>query len=280
MMVEVCDATYAIPIEFVERMLLLNKAEIFALGGQPTTKIDGKTVTVAWLADLLALPAIAPDFPDEVTRTTNTVACLLLQSGQQQLALLVDRIRDRQLVTIESPHPVLKNVPHLTGSTILGTGQVCLVLNPLELFATAAGETSLPAAVTADNPAPAASPAAAPSILLVEDSLVIRTQMLRILSKAGYQVTAANDGMEGWEKLHAGKFDLVVSDVEMPRWGGLELTKQIRQHSVYQDLPVVLVTTLSQAADRDRGFQAGANAYLTKGDFDQQLLLDTLTRLI
>ena len=73
---------------------------------------------------------------------------------------------------------------------------------------------------------------------------------------------------------------MVVSDVEMPRWGGLELTKQIRQHYIYQDLPVVLVTTLSQAADRDRGFQAGANAYLTKGDFDQQLLLDTLTRLI
>ncbi len=86
--------------------------------------------------------------------------------------------------------------------------------------------------------------------------------------------------VEGWEKLQIEKFDLVVSDVEMPRWGGLELTQQIRQHYIYQDLPVVLVTTLSQAADRDRGFQAGANAYLTKGDFDQQLLLDTLTRLI
>ena len=114
----------------------------------------------------------------------------------------------------------------------------------------------------------------------MEDSLVIRTQLQRILGGAGYQVTVASDGLEGWEKLQAGKFDLVVSDVEMPRWNGLDLTNEIRRHAQYQDLPVVLVTTLSQAADRDRGFQAGANAYLTKGDFDQQLLIDTLMRLI
>ncbi len=278
MMVDVRDRIYAIPVEFVDRMLLLDKAEIFALGGTPTTKIAGQTMTVAWLADLLALPAVAPVSPSAVTRTTNSVACLLLQSGRQQLALLVDRIRDQQLVTIESPHPILKNVPHLSGSTILGTGEVCLVLNPIDLFATAAGGTPLaPANVPASTPIPVDRP---PSLLLVEDSIVIRTQMQRILGGAGYQVTPANDGLEGWEKLQGGDFDLVVSDVEMPRWTGLELTAEIRKHPEYQDLPVVLVTTLSQSADRDRGLRAGANAYLTKGDFDQQLLLDTLTELI
>jgi two-component system, chemotaxis family, sensor kinase CheA len=278
MMVDVRDRVYAIPVEFVDRMLLLDKAEIFALGGTPTTKIAGQTMTVAWLADILALPAVAPASPSAVTRTTNSVACLLLQSGRQQLALLVDRIRDQQLVTIESPHPILKNVPHLSGSTILGTGEVCLVLNPVDLFTTAAGGNPLaPVAVPTAATIPVDAP---PSLLLVEDSLVIRTQMKRILNGAGYQVTAANDGMEGWEKLQAGTFDLVVSDVEMPRWTGLELTTEIRKHPEYQDLPVVLVTTLSQSADRDRGLQAGANAYLTKGDFDQQLLLDTLTELI
>jgi two-component system chemotaxis sensor kinase CheA len=277
MMVDVRDRSYAIPVEFVDRMLLLNKAEIFAMGGTPTAKIDGKTVTVAWLADLLALPAIAPNSPGEVTRTSSTVACLLLQSGHQQLALLVDTIRDRQLVTIESLHPVLKNVPHLAGATILGTGEVCLVLNPLNLLTTAMGAHQLSPVVTEPTKIPLA---ATPTILLVEDSLVIRTQLQRILGGAGYQVTVAIDGLEGWEKLQSGKFDLVVSDVEMPRWSGLELTKQIRTRSEYQNLPVILVTTLSHAADRDRGFQAGANAYLTKGDFDQKLLLDTLTRLI
>ncbi|WP_310483890.1 response regulator, partial [Chamaesiphon sp. VAR_48_metabat_403] len=222
---------------------------------------------------------IAPNSPGEINRTPNSISCLLLQSGRQQLALLVDRINDRQLVTIEAPHPLLKNVPHLAGSTILGTGEVCLVLNPIDLFATAAGDSALGAQLANSMPTPIAK-AIAPAILLVEDSLVIRTQMTRILQGAGYRVTAANDGLAGWETLQAGQFDLVVSDVEMPRWGGLQLTTEIRSHSEYQNLPVVLVTTLSQAADRDRGFQAGANAYLTKGDFDQQLLLDTLDRLV
>lgn len=275
MMVDVRDSTYAIPVEYVNRMLLLDKAEIFALGGTPTAKIDDKSVTVAWLADILQLPANIPNFPGEAARATNKVTCLLLEWGQQQLALLVDGIRDRQLITIESPHPVLKNVPYLAGSTILGTGEVCLVLNPPDLF-TIDTSSQQSSTATVVDPTPPPSPA----ILLVEDSLVIRTQMLRILGKAGYRVTAAVDGMEGWDKLRAGNFDLVVSDVEMPRWSGLELTQQIRQHEGYQDLPVVLVTTLSQAADRDRGFQAGANAYLTKGDFDQQLLVDTLARLL
>ncbi len=278
MMVNVRNQTYAIPVEYVDRMLLVNKAEIFALGGTPTTQINGQTITVAWLADLLSLPPVAPNTPGEVTRTTNSVACLLLQSGRQQLALLVDRINDRQLISIESPHPILKNVPHLSGSTILGTGEVCLVLNPVDLFTTATGGHPLaPQVAATTTPLSSDLP---PTILLVEDSMVIRTQLTRILKGAGYHVTVANDGLEGWEKLQAGRFDIVVSDVEMPRWGGLQLTSEIRNHAEYQNLPVVLVTTLSQAADRDRGLQAGANAYLTKGDFDQQLLLDTLNRLI
>ena len=150
-----------------------------------------------------------------------------------------------------------------------------MVLNPIDLLTTAAGGNPLPSKVGVTP-----IPAERPSVLLVEDSRVIRIQMTRILEQAGYQVTTANDGLEGWEKLQAGQFDLVVSDVEMPRWGGLQLTTAIRDRPEYQHLPVVLVTTLSESTDRDRGFQAGANAYLTKGDFDQQLLLDTLERLI
>ena len=275
MIVNVRNQTYAIPVESVDRMSIVNKSEIFAFSGTSTTKINGETITVAWLADLLSLPAVAPNSPGEINRTANGIACLLIQSGRQKLALLVDRIVDRQLVTIEAPHPILKNVPHLAGATILGTGEVCLVLNPIDLLTTAVGGNPRLSKVDVTL-----VPAERPSVLLVEDSRVIRIQMTRILERAGYQVTTADDGLEGWEKLQAGQFDLVVSDVEMPRWGGLQLTAAIRDCPEYQHLPVVLVTTRSQSADRDRGFQAGANAYLTKGDFDQQLLLDTLARLI
>ena len=120
-----------------------------------------------------------------------------------------------------------------------------------------------------------------PKVLLVEDSIPIRTQVRRILEGAGYQVTTAEDGLDGLSKLQEeAPFDAVVSDVEMPNLNGLELTTRIRQESQYQDLPIILVTTLSHDDDKRRGADAGADAYITKGDFDQSLLINTLRRLI
>jgi two-component system, chemotaxis family, sensor kinase CheA len=114
----------------------------------------------------------------------------------------------------------------------------------------------------------------------VEDPIPIRTQMKRILVGAGYEVTTAVDGAEGYQQLLTGNFNAVVSDVEMPNMSGLEMTSQIRELPQYQDLPIVLVTTLAKPEHRQRGINAGANAYLSKGDFDQSLLLQTLNQLI
>ena len=118
------------------------------------------------------------------------------------------------------------------------------------------------------------------SILLVEDSITIRTQVKRILEGAGYEVVAAVDGLDGLNKLRTQNFDAVVSDVQMPNLDGLGLTAKIRQYKEYSELPIILVTTLASDEDKRRGADAGANAYLTKGDFDQRLLLDTLNRLV
>ena len=119
-----------------------------------------------------------------------------------------------------------------------------------------------------------------PAILLVEDSITIRTQVKRILEGAGYDVTAAVDGLDGFNKLKSKNFDAVVSDIQMPNLDGLALTAKIRQQKEYTELPIILVTTLADDEDKKRGADAGADAYLTKGNFDQQLLLDTLKRLI
>jgi two-component system chemotaxis sensor kinase CheA len=105
--------------------------------------------------------------------------------------------------------------------------------------------------------------------------------MIRILSGAGYQVTSAENGQKGWEQILSDRhFDGVVSDVEMPELDGISLTAKIRHESHRTALPVLLVTTLATDADRQRGYRAGANAYLTKGDFNQHELLATLNRLL
>jgi two-component system chemotaxis sensor kinase CheA len=104
--------------------------------------------------------------------------------------------------------------------------------------------------------------------------------MKRILESAGYDVTPAVDGEDGFNKLRAGSFHAVVSDVQMPNLDGLGLAAKIRQLQEYKDLPVILVTTLASEEDKRQGRQAGASSYITKGDFDQGVLLDTLRRLI
>jgi two-component system chemotaxis sensor kinase CheA len=104
--------------------------------------------------------------------------------------------------------------------------------------------------------------------------------MKRILEAAGYEVTAAVDGEDGFNKLKGNTFAAVVSDVQMPNLDGLELVAKMRQLDQYKDLPVILVTTLASEEDKLQGHQVGANAYITKGDFEQGVLLDTLRSLI
>src|SRR5262249_49724937 len=124
--------------------------------------------------------------------------------------------------------------------------------------------------------ATAAEPAAAKSILVVEDSITSRMLIKGMLESAGYRVKTAGDGMEAFASLRADRYDLVVSDVEMPRLSGFDLTAKIRADKKLAELPVVLVTALESKEDRERGIDVGANAYIVKSRFDQSDLVDAV----
>ena len=117
-------------------------------------------------------------------------------------------------------------------------------------------------------------------MLVVEDSITSRMLIKSILESAGYKVKTAVDGMEAFTLLRAEPFDLVVSDVEMPRLNGFDLTAKIRADKKLAELPVVLVTALETREDRERGIDVGANAYIVKSNFDQRHLLDVVRRLV
>jgi CheY-like chemotaxis protein len=117
------------------------------------------------------------------------------------------------------------------------------------------------------------------SILVVEDSITSRMLLKNILESAGYRVKTAVDGLEAFTELKTAAFDLVVSDIDMPRMNGFELTARIRSDKDVAEIPVVLVTALDSREDRERGIDAGANAYIVKSSFDQGNLLDIVRRL-
>ncbi len=285
LIVQVSQHPYALPVGFVESLQLVSPQEIFAtasvaeatLGasGSQTLSFEGESVSVAWLADLLGLPVNAPTSTKALHTSSKTIPCIILQIGSERLALLVDTILEQQDIVLRPQSQLLKRVRNISGATILGTGDVCMVLNPTDLFKSAKKTI---VSVTVKELAEQAQ--IKPKILLVEDSIPIRTQMKRILETADYEVTTAVDGEDGFNKLRAGSFNAVVSDVQMPNLDGLELVAKIRQFQEYTDLPVILVTTLASQEDKRQGRQAGANAYITKGDFEQGVLLDTLRSLI
>jgi two-component system, chemotaxis family, sensor kinase CheA len=270
---EVTQIPYAVPLEFVEQMMLISRQEIFALEGSQTIAFNGQPVSVVWLADILELSVNAPSSPKAVNSAAKIIPCIMLKIGTERLGLLVDELRDRIEIVLKPQSKLLKRIRNISGATILGDGRVCMVVNPQDFLNSIRQGKGAIATKTTETKTNY-------KLLLVEDSIIIRTQMKRLLEGAGYDVTIAVDGLEGFKKLKSGHFDAVVSDVEMPNMSGLQLTAKIRQFSEYQELPIILVTTLASDEDKRRGVDAGANAYLTKGDFDQKILIETLNRLI
>jgi two-component system chemotaxis sensor kinase CheA len=117
-------------------------------------------------------------------------------------------------------------------------------------------------------------------LLIADDSFTTRELMRSILSSAGYTVTAAVDGADAFDKLQAQTYDLVVSDVEMPRMNGFELTRSIRQELGNEELPVIIVTSLASDEHRRQGMEAGAQAYIVKSQFNQDNLLEAIQQLL
>lgn len=274
LIVEADNIKYAIPVEYIQTVCFIDQKNIFTIRGRMTISIDNTPVSAAVLTDVLELKkADNPQKPD--TAASELLPCVIISTGEDKLGLFVNELIDEQDVVLKQYSSILKRVRNISGSTILGTGELCLILNPEDLIKSVwKSEVSSIDRKTSDEPA------ASKRILIAEDSMTVRTQMKRILEGAGYDVAVAVDGLEAFNKLSASNFDAIVSDIQMPNMTGLELTEKIRQNNRYSDTPVILVTSLSSEADRKRGIEAGANAYITKPSFDQKVLLDTLRRLV
>lgn len=276
LLVQVAGRTYALPVEYLQGSRLVSPSSIFRIEGREAIQLGDQPISVARLAVLLELPAQegSGEAPAKSGRAEKPLPCVLLALGEERLGLFVDALLDEQEVILQPLGTVLKRVRNVGGSTILGNGEVCMILNAHDLLKSARKMTA--SAEPADTPEALRRPV----ILLAEDSITTRTQEKRILESAGYEVVTAVDGLDAFNKLGTRAFDGVVSDVEMPNLDGLGLAAKIREDARYSEVPIILVTSLASDEDRRRGAEVGANAYLTKGGFDQDVLIETLRRLV
>jgi len=278
LLVQVNDQTYGIPISAVERIQRIGKEDIASVEGRLAMVVDGEPVSVVSLARILELP----ERPKEETQEADDkIPVVILRSGRKRIAFLVNAVVGQQESVVKSLGKQLARVRNVAGATILGTGQVIMTLNPSDLMKSArnmaGGQAmSLRHTVAAEN-----KKAQQPTIMVVDDSLSTRTLEKNILESSGYKVMLAADGVEAMSLLNTnGGVNLVVSDVLMPRMGGFELTMAIKGDPKLKKIPVILVTALDSRADKERGIESGADAYIVKSNFDQANLLQTIAQLV
>ncbi len=268
---------FIVPSAHVACVLKTHRDEIKTVESRATIPLDGRAVSLMELSGVLGLTASqGRDDPDI------NLTIMVLGTGDQRVGFQIDEVLSEQEVLVKGLGRQLARVPNIAGATILGNGKVVPVLSVRDLLASPAENTGgISDAGAHKNPAGSTgTDQAQKSILIAEDSITSRMLLKNILEGAGYLVKTAVDGMDAFTTLKTQEFDVVVSDVEMPRMNGFELTGKIRGDKKLGETPVVLVTSLDSREDRERGIDAGANAYIVKSSFDQSNLLDVIRRLI
>ena len=272
LLVRIEEQLFVIPAAHVRRTFRASFDEVKPVEGSETVSFEGSAVPLIQLAGVLELSRSGKG----QGRTPGFLYAVVLESEEKLIAFTVDEVLYEQEFLVKGLGRQLRRVRNVIGATVLGAGRVVAVLNVPDLM-----KSAVRSAETLPSVAPPSRKAEARrSLLVVEDSVTARTLLKNILEAAGYDVRTAVDGIDAYALLKAEPFDLVVSDVDMPRMNGFELTAKIRSDKTLADLPVVLVTALDSRTDRERGIDVGANAYIVKSSFDQSNLLEVIKRLI
>lgn len=276
-LVQAAGQIFVIPTADVERVVRIQTIEIQTVENRDTIALsraaEGQDLTsLVWLEDVLELRGPAKTLSQ---KASNFLQVVVLGKGEKRVAFVVDGVLNEQEVLVKSLGDPLSRVRNVSGATVLGSGKAVPILNCSDLLKSArhvsrASQTDAAVGQTAQRR----------TVLVAEDSITSRMLLKNILESAGYQVKTAVDGMEALTTLKTEEFDAVVSDVDMPRMSGFDLTAAIRSDKKLAETPVVLVTGRESREDRERGIDVGANAYLVKSSFDQSNLLEVIRRLI
>ncbi len=275
-LVEVNEAMFVIPTSYVETTLRIRQSAIKTVEGRETVTLDGNVMSLAHLDRILDVQAATRErLMLKKTDTRQVFANLVVLSAAGcRLALKVDRVVDELQVLVKTLGRQLGRVRNIAGATILGNGRLVPVIHVPDLVIAAA------MVQTRQKSGEAEISVSGRRILVAEDSITSRTLLKTILENAGFVVTTAVDGADAFSQARTGEFDLLVSDVDMPRMSGFELTARVRADKKLSDIPVVLVTALESREDRERGIDAGADAYIVKSSFDQSNLIEVINKLI
>ena len=264
--------SYALPSVLVEQVLQVKEAALAEAHAQHSIAYQGQGVALHYLPALLG---------DASARPASQRSCpvLILKSGSERVAVHVDEVQGNREVVIKNIGPQLARMAGIAGATVLGSGDIVLILNPVALAHHGAHHA------LAGRPAAAAA-AAAPEalsrkavVMVVDDSLTMRKVTQRLLEREGFQVVLAKDGVDALEHLQEIRPDLMLVDIEMPRMDGFDLTRNIRGNEGTQSVPIIMITSRTADKHRNYALDLGVNAYFGK-PYQEDALLAAINGLL
>ncbi|MBL8175855.1 MAG: Hpt domain-containing protein [Bryobacterales bacterium] len=258
--------TYAIPLSAISQVLRIEPEQLERVGRKPVLRLGGKILPTMHLAEV-----IGQQLPPDANLTR--LKAVVLNIGEQRLALLVDQVLEAREVVVKNLGTMLGRVHAVTGATIMGDGAVVLILNPNDMLHQ---QHAVTPQVRLRTPAPSPGKQAKESyeVLIVDDSPSVRRVLTNLIRNSGWNPHQAKDGMDALEMIHSGAVrpDVLLLDIEMPRMDGYELTAALRNMPHHRDTPIVMLTSRAGEKHRKKAFELGATDYMVKPYQDDELV--------
>lgn len=272
LLVDIGGEPYAFPFAHIAGAMKVPADQVRTVEGRQHILIEGHAVGLVGAHQVLgcAPPEGAPD----------QLCVVLLGAGEQMFALVVDGFTGGRELVVQPLDPRLGKIKDISAASLTEDGAPLLIVDVEDML------RSLEKLAATDRLAPVGreigveAGARRKRVLVVDDSFTVRELQRKLLDHHGYEVEVAVDGMDGWNALRHGRFDLVVSDIDMPRMDGIELVRRIRHDPALKAMPVMILSYKDREEDRRRGLEVGADYYLTKGSFQNDALIDAVIDLI
>ncbi len=272
LLVEIEGEPYAFPLSRLSRTVRAPYDAVKTIENRPYLAVEG--------ANIGLVPArVALGLPGEAHATAPELSVVVVGDGKNLYGLEVDRIQGESDLVVRPLDARLGKVPGISAASLTEEGHPVLIVDVDDLVV---GLEKLLAGgqIARGRRQRATAQTVIKKVLVVDDSLTVRETERQILENAGFEVEVAVDGADGWNAVRLGQFDLVVSDVDMPRLNGFDFVKRIRTDTRLQRLPVIIISYKDREEDRLRGLEAGADHYLTKSSFQDDTFLRAVTDLI
>ncbi|WP_027595746.1 hybrid sensor histidine kinase/response regulator [Pseudomonas sp. LAIL14HWK12:I7] len=272
LVVEVGGEAYAFPLAHIERTLEVTAEQIVQIEGRQHFWHEGRHIGLVAASQLLNRPAGQAD--------ESSLRVVVIREREQLYGVAVERLIGERVLVVMPLDPRLGKVQDISSGALLDDGSVVLIVDVEDLLRSVEKLLSTGSLERIERGNSGTRGLARKRILVVDDSLTVRELQRKLLGNRGYEVAVAVDGMDGWNALRGEDFDLLITDIDMPRMDGIELVTLVRRDQRLQSLPVMVVSYKDREEDRRRGLDAGADYYLAKASFHDDALLDAVVELI